>query len=429
MLRCEPMTNTVDLGSRYFLRAPRIFTMEGADAPGGYLEVDGDRIAAVQPLTFVPPASSTVWDLGDRSLTPGFIDCHDHITYAPGTAADIVSTVTRTPAAAAIDSVVNAADTVKAGFTSIRNAGAADGVDVALRDAVNAGRVPGPRIWASLEFLGPTGGHSDHRNGLRPDVMSPAWRNFTMDGPDEVVRRIRAHRQRGADLIKIMPGGGVSSIGDDPAHLLMTEAELRAAVETAHTLGMRVASHAIGKAAILASVRAGVDSIEHGTFADDECFDAMVSSSTVLVPTLAVTAKATELLSTSPENMSPEMARKVDGLLSIARSMVKRAHDAGVTIALGTDSTGGFVPHGQNGVEFVELVRAGLTPFEALRAGTSVAADLIGTAEIGRLVAGAYADIVAVDGDPSSDVATLCTPSLVIKGGRLIAGSPLHTAR
>lgn len=423
------LVDDADLGSHYLLRAERIVTMDsdgGDRVVGGVVVVHGDRIVAVHPLDGVPIIDGPLWDLGARSLTPGFIDCHDHITYGPGTAADTLANVTRTAAHATIDGVVNAAGTLRAGFTSIRNAGAPEGVDAVLRDAIAAGTIPGPRIWASLEFLGPTGGHSDHRNGLRPDIAPPVWHNFTMDGPNEVVRRIRSHRQRGADLIKIMPSGGVSTIGDDPRQLVMTDVELRAAVETAHALGMRVAAHAHGRAAILAAVRAGVDSVEHGTFADDECFDAMLASSTALVPTLAVTAKASELRSAPSGGLAPAAAEKADGLLEVARAMVARARELGVPIALGSDSTGGFVPHGDNAIEFVELVRAGLSPIEALRAGTAAAADVIGSAEIGRIRPAAFADLVAVDGDPTADVETLRSPSLVVKAGRLVAGAAVR---
>jgi imidazolonepropionase-like amidohydrolase len=227
---------------------------------------------------------------------------------------------------------------------------------------------------------------------------------------------VRKLRQEGVDLIKIMPSGGVLSIGDDPNRQLMTDDEIAAVIQTAHSLGLKVAAHAHGKSAIDAAVRLGIDSIEHGSFADEESYKLMKAHGTYLVPTMLIAQSVVDLAKTHPEQLNPSSAAKALAVGPRIRQNLHDAYVAGVKIAFGTDQ--GLVPHGQNAREFALMVGAGMTPMDAIIAATGSAADLIGdTADIGSVRPGRYADIVAVDGNPLADVTTLEHVQFVMKGG------------
>ena len=247
---------------------------------------------------------------------------------------------------------------------------------------------------------------------------NPEWKDNIVNSPEDARRVVREHRQHGADLIKIMPSGGVLSIGDNPNLQLMTDDEIKAVIDTAHSLGMKVAAHAHGRDAINAAVRFGVDSIEHGSFADTTSYQLMKQHGTYLVPTLLIAHAVYILAKTHPEQLNPSSAAKA---LAVAPRIEKNLHDAytaGVKIAFGTDQ--GLVPHGQNAQEFALMVHAGMTPMDAIIAATGSAANLIGDPQdIGSVQKGRYADIVAVNGDPLADIRQLEHVGFVMKGGTI----------
>lgn len=378
--------------------------------------IKDDRITGVQPGYVTPPGAEVI-DLKSGTVLPGLIDTHDHITAGFHKGDPIRNAVTITPYDVTIESVGYARATLLAGFTSVRDVGSETGVVVALKKAVKAGAIPGPRIWTSGGAIGPTGGHGDAANGLDPDLDHPHWKDNLVDSPESARRAVRTLHRQGADLIKIMPSGGVMSIGDDPNHQLMADDEIKAVIDTAHALGMKVAAHAHGKLAIDKAAALGVDSIEHGSFADAESYRIMKAHGTWFVPTMLVGAKVYERARSHPEQLNPSTAEKA---LMVVPVMVRNLHDAyaaGVKIAFGTD-TFGMSAHGENAQEFALMVKAGMSPADAITAATAGAAELIGDARnIGSIQAGRYADIIAVAGDPLADVTTLEKVGFVMKGG------------
>lgn len=376
------------------------------------IRITDDKIVAVEP-GFVTPAGAEVIDLSRATVMPGFIDSHTHIQSQKPKGDPIARRMTRTNLDSALSSTVNARNLLLAGFTSIRDVGGGGGVDVALKRAIDAGQIVGPRMWVSMEPLGPTGGHSDPTNGLDPDLDHPGWGNSVVDGPEEVRKEVRAHQQRGADLIKIMPSGGVLSIGDDPNHELMTAEEVKAAVDTAHGLGLKVAAHAHGKSAIDMAVKLGVDSIEHSSFADAESYKLFKQHGTYLVPTLLVASNSLELALTHPELMNPSAAAKAKVVVPQTLRNFGDAYRAGVKIAFGTDTA-----LGENGKEFALMVKSGMPAMEAILSATQSASDLLGaTDKVGSVQPGRFADLVAVDGDPLTDITELQHVDFVMKGG------------
>ena len=315
--------------------------------------VHDDRITAVQP-GFTTPKGAEVIDLSTATVLPGLIDDHVHITQSFHKGDPIHTAMTRTAFDDEIDAVVNARNTLMAGFTSARDVGGATGVVVALKHAINTGLVPGPRLWVAGTPLGPTGGHGDAANGLDPELSHPGWTDNIVDSPEAARRTVRRLRREGADLVKIMPSGGVMSIGDDPSLQLMADDEIKAVIDTAHSLGMRVAAHAHGKQAIDHTISLGVDSIEHGTYADAESYKLFKAHGTYLVPTMLVGSRVYEHARAHPEDLNPSTARKA---IEVVPHMLQNLHDAyaaGVKIAFGTD-TFGMSAHGENAQEFALL--------------------------------------------------------------------------
>jgi len=365
---------------------------------------------------FSAPAGARVIDLHQATVTPGFIDCHVHVTAKlPSRTNATEDWVTHSAIDRAFDGEVFAAAMLQQGFTTVRDVGGGD-ESVALKHAIEAGKVRGPRMWVALEPLGPTAGHGDPRSALDPDLSHPGWDLGIVDTPDAARIRVREHRRRGADLIKIMPSGGIASTGDNPHLQLMTNEEMRVAVETAHGLGMKVAAHTYPADAIENAVRAGVDSIEHGSFATDQTLALMKAHGTFLVPTLSVFDTFYVVARDHPELLAPGTAPKELANDLLPKQNLPRAIKSGVKIAMGSD-----LGEGDHTLEFQLLIDNGMSPRAALTAATRSAAELLGaTDQVGTVQPGRLADLVAMDGDPLANPALFRKVSFVMKGGEVV---------
>jgi imidazolonepropionase-like amidohydrolase len=376
--------------------------------------IEGGKIKSIgKAADLMPqlPAGIRTIDLSNATILPGLIDCHVHLTMTPYSSgpAGLHASYPRM----ALIGAHNARITLEAGFTTVRNVGAGGYSDIALRDAINAGDVPGPRMLASGPPLSITGGHAD-QNFLAPQFA--ATEDGVADGPD-VVRKVRENIKYGADLIKFMATGGVLSEGDNPALEQYSPEEMKAIVDTAHGLGRKVAAHAHGEIGIRNAVLAGVDSIEHGSYINDEDIQLMKQHGTYLVPTVYLQDWLMENMMTL--GLSPNMIAKAKIVLPIAQQNLSHAFKSGVKIAFGTDAA--VYPHGLNAHEFAKMVSMGMSPLGAIQAATVNAADLLGWSDrVGTLEPGKFADLIAVDGDPLADVRVLQTVRFVMKGGEVI---------
>jgi imidazolonepropionase-like amidohydrolase len=392
------------------VRARKLFEPEtGTLLDSPVVTVSGDRILAVTSGPGQIPAGAEVIDLGDATLLPGFIDVHTHLTSNAG-GGGYEGLGISTPRAALIGAK-NARLTLLAGFTAVRNVGAEGYADVALRDAINAGDVIGPRMQVSGPPLGITGGHCD--NNLLPWEFHYSAEGAA-DGVEAVMHKVRETVKYGADVIKFCASGGVFSKGDNPLLEQYSPAEMEVLITESHRLGRKVATHAHSALAIKDAVRSGVDSIEHGIFLDEEGIRLMKEHKTYLVPTSYPLFWFEE---NAPKmNLPPWVREKAAVIIPAAKKNMATAFKSGVRVALGTDA--GVYPHGQNGGEFWAMVNLGMSPVEALRAGTMNAAELMGLADrIGSVAPGKFADLVAVKGDPVSDVALLKNVQFVMKDG------------
>lgn len=399
------------------LHAARLIDGTGsAPVADGVVVVTDDRIvAAGRRGSVAEPAGARVIELGDATLLPGFIDAHVHIIGRTlGDPAGDAAAVRDFPATGAILGVENARRTLMAGFTTVRNAGSEDFADVALRNAINQGFIVGPRVLASGHAVGITGGHCDE-NGFRPGLLEGDYRTGIANSPHEVAAAERYQAKYGADVIKLCATGGVLSEGDAVGVQQFTEAELRAAVEEARLLERRVMAHAHGAEGIRAAVRAGVHSIEHGSFLDQEGARLMAQRGTYLVPTLS--AGEAVLRAANSGVLTGQRAEKAREAVGAMRGATRIAMAAGAPIALGTDA--GVGAHGANGHEFTLMVEwGGMTPMQSIQAGTLNAARLLGVdRQVGTLAAGKTADIVAVPGDPTRDIRAMERPVFVMRNG------------
>jgi imidazolonepropionase-like amidohydrolase len=406
------------------LRAARLIDGTGAAVvQNGVVVVTDDRIvAAGRDGSVQVPAGARVIDLGDATLLPGFIDTHTHIVgRALADPRSENAAVRDFPGMAPIIATANARATLMAGFTTIRNLGSPNFDDVALRQAIDEGYVPGPRIQTAGNSIGTTGGHCDE-NGFRPGLFDGDYRQGIADGPEQVRAAVRYQAKYGADVIKTCATGGVLSEGDAVGVLQYSAEEMGALVEEARVLERRVAAHAHGAEGIKVAVRAGVASIEHGSFLDEEGARLMAQRGTYLVPTM-MAGQAVEQAAQSGR-LTGLRAEKARQAAAAMRNATRIARRAGVPIALGTDA--GVGPHGANAQEFRLMVEwGGMTPMEAIVAGTSNAARLMGwESRVGTLRAGLFADVVAVPGDPIQNVRALESPVFVMKNGVIYLGNP-----
>ncbi|MFM7329139.1 MAG: amidohydrolase family protein [Bacteroidota bacterium] len=395
------------------IRADRLITGNGTEIADPLVVVTGERITAVlSGKDAKAPAGAVRIDLSGHTLLPGFIDAHTHLTSIDSDGGDLAA-LKETPAHGAIYGTVNAKKTLEAGFTTVREAGSLGYVDVVLRDAVNRGLIPGPRIYASGPALGTTGGHADV-NGWSPFLQLPGT-GAIVDGADEVRKQVRLNVKYGSDHIKIVATGGVLSVGDAVGAPQMTLEELQAAVSEAARLGRKVMAHAHAGEGLIAAVKAGVVSIDHGSLVDDVAAEEMKKRGTYLVPTLIILE---EIVREGAKRGYPEYAiAKATSMAGERRIRMKKAYRAGVNFALGTDATSDI--HGRNGEEFAYMVEIlGATPMESITIGTRNGARLLGVEkDLGTVEVGKLADLVAVPGNPLSDIRILQKPDFVMKAG------------
>lgn len=409
---CVLLASTASAEGRLALICPHLLDVQSGQMRGETIVVIEDRkITQVTPGRQVPPGLSTV-ELTGQTCLPGLIDSHTHLT--DETSPSAFSDQFRwNPADYAVRAPTYARRTLLAGFTTVRNLGAPPTLSEALRNAINAGALPGPRIFTAGEAIGSTGGHADPTDGYRLDLQGTPSGNI-IDSPEAAVRAVRLHYKAGDDLIKIMPSGGVldeSASGDNPQ---LTLEEIRAVVATAHDYGMTVAAHAHGAEAIRRAVLGGVDSIEHGTFLDDADLRLMKEKGTWYVPTI-IAGDYVANKARTPGYYPPQVAAKAANIGPQILGTAARAYKAGVKIAFGTDAA--VYPHGQNAHEFELMVQAGMPPVFALQAATRNAAALLKHPELGEIAAGKTADVIAVPGDPTQDISLMKQVSFVMKDG------------
>ena len=397
---------------RFAVHAARLIDGRSAAArgPAGVV-ISGDTIESVETTA---PRGIEVIDLGGATLLPGLIDCHTHLASRVGLPR--AERMRSTAARSTIAGVGNCRAALMAGFTTCRDVGGGELVDVGLRDAINAGEILGPRMQVAAWSLSMTGGHGDPQNSVNYHWCSDLASGVA-DGVDEVRKKVRFNIQQGVDLIKFHSTGGVLSPGDDPQHTGYTRDEMRAIVDEANRLGRQVAAHAHGKQGMMWASEAGVRSIEHGSYMDEEAARLFKKNGTWYVPTLYVVEPI--IAPGNPLKITDESLAKARVVKDQMRRAFRAALKAGVPIAFGTDA--GVFPHGDNAREFKIYVDEGMTPMQAIQSATGRAAEMIGWERtVGAVERGRYADLIAVPGDPLRDITELERVKWVMKGGAVV---------
>jgi imidazolonepropionase-like amidohydrolase len=395
---------------RIAIKAGRLIdTKTGAVTNNSFILIEGDKITAVGPNVSVP-AEVEVIDLKDKTVLPGLIDCHTHMTFQPGNYYEDI--FRKSPIDVAVVAHVYARRTLEAGFTTVRDVGAGEFIDVALRNAINRGDVVGPRMQVATLTVGATGGHGD-TNGFSPYLKFGGFSGLA-DGVDEIRKLIRFEVKYGADLIKMIATAGVLSEEESVGAPQFSQEEMNVIVEEAKMWGKRVAAHAHGAEGIKRAVRAGVTSIEHGSLIDDEGVKMMKERGTYLVADIY---NDDYILAEFAKLGYPDKIIEKERMVGrTQRENFQKAAKAGVKLAFGTDA--GVYPHGWNAKQFAHMVKWGLTPTQAIQTATVNAADLLGwNDKVGVIAPGAFADIIAVDGDPLKDVTEFERVKFVMKGG------------
>jgi imidazolonepropionase-like amidohydrolase len=389
----------------YVLKAARMFDgKSNALAAPGIVVVRDDKIVGVGSGATVP-SDAEVIELGDATLMPGFIDAHTHLTmmYREDYTKAALDGLRKPIPEMALDASVNARITLLAGFTTVRDVGSADYLDAGLRNAINRGVVPGPRMLVAVHAIGATGGHCDetgYREGALGKETGPEV--GVINGADEARRAVRLAHKYGATIIKTCATGGVLSQADAVDTPQLTQAELDAIVDEAHALRLKTAAHAHGAEGAKRAIRAGIDSIEHGSFLDDEALDMMKQKGTYYVPTLMAVQGLSEQIQKGVP-IPPAIKVKAEDAIAHVHQTFQKAIAKNIKIGLGTDAA--VYPHGRNAEEFHQMVDLGMKPIDALRAGTSNDAELLGLAsKIGTLESGKFADVVAIPGDPLQNI-------------------------
>lgn len=409
------------LGAPTYIHAGRLIDVPGKPVRGAStIVVDSGRIVSVAAGHQPAPTGAQMVDLRDKTVLPGLIDSHVHLATDQGGEARLVREMRDEPGLQALEAQWNGMKTLRAGFTTVRNLGDDGGITLALREAIKRGWVQGPRIVDAASSISTTGGHMDGRGSLNDNLVAhlPDPENLC-DSAESCRRTVRRQIDRGADVIKFAATGGVNS-GTGLA-TRMLEDEARALVETAHRYGRKVAVHAHGADGIKLALKAGADSIEHGTVMDDEIVKTMRAKGTYYVPTLSTVNGYLERLAKDPNAYTGAVKTQIDWRIGITGQSLQKAFPAGVRIAFGTDA--GVSKHGRNADEFELMVKYGMPQVEAIKAATVNAADLLGLAsEIGTIEPGKSADIIAVAGDPLVDVTTLKSVDFVMARGEVVKG-------
>jgi imidazolonepropionase-like amidohydrolase len=415
----------------YALKASRLFDGHSAALvePGIVVVTEGKIVAAGANAPI--PAGAEVLDLGDATLLPGFIDAHTHLTdeASDDWKQDTIDGLQKTVAEKALDSTVNAGKTLMSGFTTVRDVGSSDYLDVGLRNAIRNGRVVGPRMLVATYAIGSTGGHCDESAGFRAGLFGHESGPLegVANGADQIRDAVRLAHKYGADVIKTCASGGVLSLTDDVDTPQLTEEELRALVEEAHALRRKAAAHCHGAEAAKRAIRAGIDSIEHGSFLDGEALDMMKAHGTFLVPTLMAVVGEQERIARGLY-FPPAILAKANAASNAVHQTFQSALAKGVRIGLGTDAA--VYPHGRNAEEFYQMVALGMKPIDALQAGTSADAELLGLSDkLGTLEANKIADVVAVPGNPVENIRQTEKVFFVMKEGVVYRNDRARAAR
>jgi imidazolonepropionase-like amidohydrolase len=412
LLLCNPL---LLLSQRIILHCGKLIDVTKGQVLNEYsVIVEDNKITGVQPGYTKAAGTDRVIDLKNRTVMPGLIDCHVHMEDETNPNR-YLQQFTYNPADYAFQSVVFADRTLMAGFTTVRDLGGT-GVNISLRNAINKKLIKGPRIFTAGKAIASTGGHADPTNGYRKDLMDdPGPAAGVANGPDECRKAVRQRYKEGSDVIKITASGGVLSVAKSGENPQFTEEEIKAIVETAHDYGFKVAAHCHGAEAMKRAVRAGVNSIEHGTYMDDEVMQLMKQHGTYMVPTI-IAGKSVADSAKKPGYYPALVTPKALAIGPKIQGTFAKAYKAGVKIAFGTDA--GVYAHGKNWMEFVYMTEAGMPAMEAIQAATVSAADLIGISDmVGSIEAGKLADIIAVDGDPLKDIKAMGKVVFVMKDG------------